>query len=446
MDINFTRIGKWIYFLTISILLFSFLIVSVSCMSQTVPKLKFSKPVLISGTDGQVGATYKFSNVSPNINAYVKIENIVNGAVLKNIDDSTLGYYDAWQPTVGGPGTYGASYIKWAISFDSANAPYTYSVLNASAIDVDGDNVRVREFINVNGQSTYNIPTQIPSLLTITNQKDTDNIMGTDPADSNLHVLGPVINRTGIDTLSQDVRVNFTFTNQTQFKIYTGSQVDSNGNSGAIATDRYHCIYFMNITGTYNVLPVKIESFNASLSKDQVNLFWTIDKNSQNVSFDIERSFDQNNFSSVGIVSNQQSMINGNNQFNYIDDISQIKNQDVFYYRVKMVSNDGAVSYSPIKSIMVNSDVNTIKAVVKVIPNPYMDQVNINFNSAENGKAEVRLTNLSGNLVKKIESPVSIGNNNIQLQNLSSQSAGIYMVSMVVNGKVISSQKIIKAL
>ena len=95
---------------------------------------------------------------------------------------------------------------------------------------------------------------------------------------------------------------------------------------------------------------------------------------------------------------------------------------------------------------MVNSDVNTIKAVVKVIPNPYMDQVNINFNSAENGKAEVRLTNLSGNLVKKIESPVSIGNNNIQLQNLSSQSAGIYMVSMVVNGKVISSQKIIKAL
>ena len=71
--------------------------------------------------------------------------------------------------------------------------------------------MRVREFINVNGQSSYNVPTQIPSMLTISTEKDTDNINGTDLSDSNLHVLGLVVNRTGIDTLSQDVRVNFTF-------------------------------------------------------------------------------------------------------------------------------------------------------------------------------------------------------------------------------------------
>jgi hypothetical protein len=55
---------------------------------------------------------YKFSNVIPGVDAFVKIENIVNAATLVNIDDSTLGYYNAWQPTVGGAGTYGFSYIK----------------------------------------------------------------------------------------------------------------------------------------------------------------------------------------------------------------------------------------------------------------------------------------------------------------------------------------------
>ena len=195
--------------------------------------------MLVAGTGGQVGATYKFSNVTNNIDAYVKIENIVNGAVLKNIDESSLGYTDAWQPTVGGPGTYGSSYIKWDLRFDSAGSPYIFSTLNASAIDVDGDNVRVREFIGINGQSGYNIPTQIPSLLTITTVKDTDNINGTDACDSNLIALGSVINRTGIDTLSQDVRINFSFTNKSEFKIYTGSQVDNNGSTGSIATIAY---------------------------------------------------------------------------------------------------------------------------------------------------------------------------------------------------------------
>ena len=67
--------------------------------------------------------------------------------MLKNIDESSLGYADAWQPTVGGPGTYGSSYIKWDVKFDSAGTTHIFSTLNASAIDVDGDNVRVREFI-----------------------------------------------------------------------------------------------------------------------------------------------------------------------------------------------------------------------------------------------------------------------------------------------------------
>lgn len=440
MNKNFTFVDYY------AALLLSFIIFlsPFSSKAQITPKLKFRQPKLVSGTGGQVGAIYKFSNVTPNINAYVKIEDIVNGAILKNIDDSTLGYYDAWQPTVGGPGIYGSSYIKWDIRFDTAGVPYVYSTLNASAIDVDGDNVKVREFVNVNGQSSYSIPTQIPSLLTISKTKDTDNINGTDASDSNLHVLGPVMNRTGIDTLSQDVRINFTFKNQSEFKIYTGSQVDDNGATGAIATDRYHCIYFMDITSSLSVLPVKIQSFDASLYQAKVKLYWTTDFGTTIDHFEVERSFDQNNFSTAAIIFGSQSSNKQLGQYTFTDASNEITNHSLVYYRLKSINLDGGFSYSSIKVVRIdNSDLAT-KPIIKVLPNPCVDKLDINFKSYVGGTAEVKLINISGGIIKSMMYNIYEGANNLQIGDLQSQPPGFYVVNISVNGKSIDNQKIVK--
>ncbi len=60
-----------------------------SAKAQSVPKLKFIQPHLFSGVDGQKDATYKFSNVVPGVDAFIQIEDLVRGAVLVNIDDSS---------------------------------------------------------------------------------------------------------------------------------------------------------------------------------------------------------------------------------------------------------------------------------------------------------------------------------------------------------------------
>jgi len=438
MNKNSTLAGKCIIMLTILTLLSSY-----SAQAQATPKLKFCQPHLVAGVDGQIGATYKFSNVIPNIDAYVKIEDIVNGAVLRTIDDSTLGYYNAWQPTVGGPGTYGSSYIKWDVKFDSAGSPHVFSTLAASAIDVDGDNSMVREFINVNGQSSYSIPTQIPSMLTIKTVKDTDNINGTDASDSNLNALGPIANRTGIDTLSQDVRINFNFTNKSEFKIYTGSEVDNNGSTAGMSTDRYHCIYFADITGVYGVLPVTYQSFNAVLNNNAVNLNWTTSTEVSNDHFEVERSFDEANFSTIAFVLGAQSEKNGADQYSFADKDPEILHNNVIYYRLKQVDVNGNYTYSVVKMVRI-SNMSSEKIAIKVMPNPYMDKLNVNFTSNNDGKAEIRMFSASGTLVKKIESAITKGSNNVQLQDLSSQLPGMYVVNIAVNGQSIGSQKIIK--
>ncbi len=436
MNKNFTLSAKYI---TLVIIAAVFTIAGAK--AQSVPKLKFRQPVLVSGVNGAVGATYKFANVTSGVDAFVKIERIVNGAILINIDDSTIGYYDAWQPTVGGPNAVGSSYIKWDIEFKTtAGVVYSFAKVDAAAIDVDGDNSNVSEFVGVNGHASYDVPTLIPTLLNIQSLSDTDNINGDDPNPDNLWAFGPVANRYNIDTASEDVRINYHFTNVSILKFYTGSTVRATG--GAI--NRYHSIYFMEIKNqNWSVLPLTYLTFDAVLSKSVVNLSWTLNAELQNDHFEVERSFDQANFSTAGIILGAQSTNKNIEQYSFRDNASEILKHTVIFYRLKQVNPGGAFSYNSVKMVRINNDV-TIKPIVKILPNPYMDEVNVNFESTETGNAEIRLIDISGNVVKKLKVGISTGINNLQLKDLYSSAPGVYILDIVVNGKSISSQKLIK--
>jgi hypothetical protein len=444
MNKNSTLVGKCILILTIFILLLNFSANAGGGRGKA-PKFKFSNPVLVSGADGQIGAKYLFKNVYNNVDAYITIENIVGGAVLKDMDNISTGYPDAWQPTVGGPGTYGTSYIKWDVEFDSANVPYVFQLVDLSAVDVDGDNARVRELSGIVGSNfNYSLPDSIiPTLLTLSSLKNTDNLLGTDDDDSVFMALGPVANRVGIDTLALDVRIDYTFASRSSFQIYTGAEVDSNGNNGGIATDRFHSIYFGDLTGRYSVLPVTFQSFNAIINNNAVNLNWSINSQITNDHFEVERSFDNVDFSTAAFVMESQSQNNGTDQYSFTDNDKRIANQTVIYYRLKQVDVNGNFSYSVVKTIHVSNVIDK-KISVQVMPNPYMDKLNVNFSTDNNGKAEIIMISASGTVVKKAESNINKGSNNIQLQDLSTQAPGMYVINILVDGQSIGTQKIIK--
>ena len=255
--------------------------------------------------------------------------------------------------------------------------------------------------------------------------------------------LGPVDNRAGIDTLALDVRIDYTFANRSSFQIYTGAEVDSNGNTGGIATDRFHSIYFGDLIGSLSVLPVNYQSFNAILTNNSVSLNWTTSGGITNDKFEVERSFDQSDFSTSGYVLGAQSVNNGIAQFSFEDKDKEILNHKIIYYRLKQEDANGKYTYSVVKTVRI-SNVSDQKIAVQVMPNPYMDKLNVNFTSNNSGKAEIRMISASGTVVKKAESTINKGSNTYQLQDLSSQLPGMYVVNIVVNGQSIGSQKIIK--
>ncbi len=429
-----TLVGKCILILT-TITLSTFF----SSKAQvTTPKLKFIQPKLISGTDGEKKAIYKFADVVEGVDAYVEIKKINNGAILKNIDDSTFGYYNAWQPTVGGPSSIGTSSIEWEISFKtSAGIDYTFPAMDLSAIDVDGDNVKVREFIDMKGHSSYDVPTQIPSLLEISVINDDE-----DSAVKKLHILGPIVNRTNIDTTSLDVKVNFHFDNQKTLTITTGSQIDNNGYTGALATDRFNSLYFKTISNSINkVLSVKYTSFDAYALNNTANITWTTENETNNDHFEVERSFDQKDFKTIGLVFGAEGKATTTNKYSFNDKAKGISSHEIVYYRLKQIDFDGNVTYTEVKMVRFGTDT---KATVQVFPNPCMEKINVTFTSKEDGKAEVRLINMKGQVVADNKSLVAKGYNKLQLKDLSTQMAGLYIIDVIVNGKVINTQKIIK--
>jgi hypothetical protein len=444
MNKNSTLAGKYLILLTIVSLLLSFQ-ANAGIPKAKAPKFRFVNPTLVAGTNGKIGAKYFFKNVYNNKDAYVTIINIVGGAVLKEMDNTSTGYYEAWQPTVGGPGTYGTSYIKWDVEFDSAGVPYVFPLVDLSAVDVDGDNVRVRELSGIVGSNfNYSVPDSIiPSLLTFSSKKNTDNLLGTDDDDSVFMALGPVANRAGIDTMALDVRIDYTFSDRSSFQIYTGAQVDNNGNYGGIATDRFHSIYFGDLYARLSVLPVTYQSFNAELNNNSVSLNWTTSAGITNDQFEVEKSFNLSDFETSGLVLGARSVDNGIAQFSFEDRDKEILNHDIIYYRLKQTNANGKYTYSVVKAVRISS-IAYQKMAVQVMPNPYIDKLNVNFTSSHTGKAEIRMISLSGNVVKKIESTLNKGFNKFQLQDLSSQPAGMYVVNIVVDGQLVGSQKLIK--
>lgn len=130
-------------------------------------------------------------------------------------------------------------------------------------------------------------------------------------------------------------------------------------------------------------------------------------------------------------------------QYRFTDASKELLQHAVIYYRLKQVDADGAFSYSIVKVIHLN-DATVSGITLHVMPNPYVDNVNVKFESASYGKAELRIINASGVVVNKTEANVVNGDNTIQLQNLSSKAPGVYVIAMVIDGKLISNEKIIK--
>ncbi len=175
-------------------------------------------------------------------------------------------------------------------------------------------------------------------------------------------------------------------------------------------------------------LPLRLLSFKGSLQDNATALLqWETAQEINTDFFAIERSTDSRNFTSIGRVTAND---NGNvkNRYTFTDNTLTDLPASVVYYRLRMVDQDGAVSYSNVIAISLSS----ITRDILVSPNPAANETKLIIHSRTAGNAQWKMHDNTGRVVMQGTENLVRGNNVINIS-LTSLPSGVYYLQ--VNGQ-----------
>jgi hypothetical protein len=384
-------------------------------------------------------SVYRFPSVANNIDALVKINGRSSSLVrLNNIDVSTAGFDKAFQPQIeynNGSVSGGRSWwMEFTITFVTKNTttPVSIATFNATALDLDGDNSRLHEWVSFYGPSSYTL--ENPTKLTVTSILQTilgilTNVGRTFDGITNDH--------SGIDTSATDLMATTRYNNVSSIVYRAGATNNSGSSSG---TERNYSLYFKNFAYSSPIisLPVKLISFTAALNQNQTNvdLKWSTASEMKVSHFVIEKSYDGKTFSDAGVMF-AYGNTNEKMDYSFTDKLSG--NQQVIYYRLRSVDNDSKTQLSETRVVRIGKQAEMLKMVT--YPNPVTNELRVTVPSAWQGKALVlELFNQNGQRMKAISTGSASQTETIMVNDLSE---GFYMLK-ASNGKETIQQKVVK--
>jgi hypothetical protein len=187
---------------------------------------------------------------------------------------------------------------------------------------------------------------------------------------------------------------------------------------------------------TARLLPVHLISFQGNMNKNnKVTLNWTIADNETAKSFEVERSSNGKDFTTIAIVFASEKM----STENYIY-YETINSNDKVMYRLKMIDKNQEVDYSKILIFNTRTAVNNN---IKIIGNPVNDKLTFSYASSATQLVDIKVYDMSGRVVLNNKANSLEGSNMISLPLNSTFKAGMYIVE-VSNGTELQTSKFVK--
>ncbi|MBP6687975.1 MAG: T9SS type A sorting domain-containing protein, partial [Lacibacter sp.] len=180
------------------------------------------------------------------------------------------------------------------------------------------------------------------------------------------------------------------------------------------------------------VLPVAFDYFKAEQKQPYtVRLEWATLLENNSAAFVIERSADQKGWTEIGSIHSE-----GNSSSRKV--YSHLDMQPVTgynYYRLKQVDIDGQTTYSQI--IRIN---NQVRKNLSVFPNPVGNVTQLYGKESFKAGQTIQVIDAKGTRLKTIN---PTGGNRLQID-LSGYSAGLYLLQLLENGKVVENLQVVK--
>ena len=179
--------------------------------------------------------------------------------------------------------------------------------------------------------------------------------------------------------------------------------------------------------GITGVLPLTLLNFTVTKQANTARLNWQTANEINTAYFNVQRSTDAINFTTMAKVAAKPAGGLQNN-YSYADDIASLKAGKV-YYRLQMTDNDGKFIYSRIGYITINSD----GTYITLYPNPaHTYFVIANYENIDVSKASVVVRDMTGRMLINQK----FNNSTEQKINVASLAKGLYTVSIVTPGNV----------
>ena len=171
-------------------------------------------------------------------------------------------------------------------------------------------------------------------------------------------------------------------------------------------------------------VPVSLMAFTAAHAGNKVKLNWLTQQEINLQGYDVEKSVDGIQFSSISFVAAKSSI--GQNSYAIYDDEGW-QATGIIFYRLKMKNKDGGYSYSNIITVNIKKT-----EVLKIIPNVVVNNIYVFHALAKQG-ASIEIYAIDGRRVYRKEVTKDAIQTTISSANIM---AGNYYLVYVNNGKI----------
>lgn len=447
--------------------------------STPAPELSFVNPVLIKGTANKEGAEYRFSNITPGVDAVIKLKKFSRpDIVMKNFDNSALGWNKAFQPEFGLPGVVQPNqnwYIDFEMTFYEAGKSKKTKVQKAdfTALDVDGDGYSISEYAMFSNPAnvsyspvsslaalpagslgaaitcvTCNVSSILVQCLVCQGKGEVLDIPcvacsghGTKHQGCNHpyegligNILqGPVQNYNNIDTAGTAVMATYQYSDVDRINFRYGAK------SGAYASNgsgiRLNSLWSKSFNLTpWETLPVNFADFTVMLEKSDVALTWKSQAGEKLSHFVVQRSTDGKNFTDIATVLPDKTTA-----YAYTDK-GVTSSTGMVYYRVASVDFTKEQLFTAIKQVRLTK--NELQSLaIATYPNPVVNDVKITLPNTWQGKpVMLQLYTANGAIAKSIQ----LGSaSQTETMSIGGLTKGLYIVKAVC-GEESAQQRIVK--
>jgi len=178
------------------------------------------------------------------------------------------------------------------------------------------------------------------------------------------------------------------------------------------------------------ILSTNLLSFIGRSINNKASLQWTTTREEEPVSFIIEKSSDGTSFAQVEVINGYNDNTAEKNTYSFTDAEHLT---DKTFYRIKMISQNGNITYSRIIQLSPKQELLTLLSVI----NPFSNQLSFDIFSIKAGNIRTELLDQTGKIVRKKEFKIVEGVNTLIINKTDLLANGIYFLRAELAGTLV---------